>query len=178
MSSLCTRKLAGCPVHALEVKECPVHVHKCERWEVRRSDAEQRERERGCKQSPPLPANKQPGSKARHRVQSPTVTSTDAPACPCHLASLSTPPSPLEEATLISLALMRQNGSDLVCRCAAGGWGERGGRGERERGWCVPSVRLARCSPERRQGAGQGHRRAGTWRGKRRSLLHSDAQRG
>lgn len=50
--------------------------------------------------------------------------------------SLSVAHSPLEEATLISQALMRQNGTDLVRRCATGGagqggWCSRGERGER-----------------------------------------------
>lgn len=71
-------------------------------------------------------------------------------ALPPHLSfsfclPLSLAHSPLEEATLISQALMRQNGTDLVRRCATGG-AEQGGwcsRGERGGGgWCMPSVTL------------------------------------
>lgn len=102
----------------------------------------------------------------RNAVPSPTLHSTPIPL-PLSV-SLSLAQSPLEEATLISQALMRQNGTDLVCRCATGGagqggWRSMGGMGEEggEVGVChlSPCTRLARQSPEwRRRGSGDGAR--------------------
>lgn len=90
------------------------------------------------------------------------VTATNG-ALPPHLSfsfclPLSLAHSPLEEATLISQALMRQNGTDLVRRCATGGaeqggWCSRGeGGGEVGVRHLSPCTRLARQSLEWRRG--------------------------